>query len=398
MIHLNDPNQITRKYLFLERFHIPILLLGVCLLYVLSFSSLIINLSADIRYYLILPIIYLVFAGVAIISLRKSTHLRFIPRIFLYGIGSGLFYVLIELISGLIWGFGYSPYSHTLPGSIGNVFFLLISISSMEIIRAVLLHDSRIKNQSFNFVLVTILFTLFSIPAQTYFRTYDVETFFEVSAGMALPILTQNVLTSYFVWIGGPFLGIGYRLAISLVEYLAPILPDLTWMQKAFIGTISQLVILIFTYSIANSKVNQPETISADENNQKKFSYGWMIAFALGALIVWTNTGIFGIRFFLVSGTSMEPTFHTGDLVFITKPAADQISPGDIILFETTGGKVLHRVIALELKDENVAHFFTQGDANNVQDSPVSLDQYQGKSVFKIPWIGWLAVKIKENF
>lgn len=398
MIRLKEPFQINKRLFTLELLHIPILLIGVCLLYVLSFSDFLINVSADIRYYLILPVFYLGIASVAVLVLRNSPQLRFIPRIFFYGVGSGLFYILIQLISGLIWGFGYSPYSHTILGSIGNVFFLLVSISSMEIIRTVLLHDSRIKNQSFNFVLVTILFSLFSIPAQTYFRSYDVETFFEVSAGMALPAITQNVLASYFVWIGGPFLGIGYRLTISLVEYLAPILPSLTWMQKAFIGTISQLVILIFTYSIANSKTVLPGAVAEEENKRNKFSFGWMIAFALGALIVWTNTGIFGIRFFLVNGTSMEPTFHTGDIVFITKPAADQISPGDIILFQTSGGKVLHRVIALDLKDENVAHFFTQGDANNVQDSPVSLDQYQGKSVFKIPCIGWLAVKIKENF
>ncbi|MCX8196502.1 MAG: signal peptidase I [Acidilobaceae archaeon] len=66
-----------------------------------------------------------------------------------------------------------------------------------------------------------------------------------------------------------------------------------------------------------------------------------------------------------VSGRSMEPSLHSGDLVFIVR--SDSIREGDIIVFRSGGGYVIHRVIEVYEKD-GMKCYITQGDNNPFPD------------------------------
>ena len=77
-----------------------------------------------------------------------------------------------------------------------------------------------------------------------------------------------------------------------------------------------------------------------------------------------------GLRPMCVLSGSMEPTYHTGSLIYV-KPCA----PED--------------VISIDAENE---HFYTQGDANDAPDgAPVYFKNLIGRPVFTIPYLGYVS-------
>ncbi len=92
---------------------------------------------------------------------------------------------------------------------------------------------------------------------------------------------------------------------------------------------------------------------------------------------------------YVVLSGSMEPVIHTGAMVYVDKNATvENIKVGDIIAFKTNTMLVTHRV---EKKDDKSKMFITKGDANeNVDFAPVPYNMYVGKTVFSIPYFGYI--------
>ena len=80
---------------------------------------------------------------------------------------------------------------------------------------------------------------------------------------------------------------------------------------------------------------------------------------------------------FVLSG-SMEPEISTDDLVFVKR--ADELHVGDVVLYNTGGSNVLHRITTID-----GARITTQGDANNTEDKSFSKSAVLGVYIGKIP-------------
>ena len=80
---------------------------------------------------------------------------------------------------------------------------------------------------------------------------------------------------------------------------------------------------------------------------------------------------------FVLSG-SMEPEISTDDLVFVKR--ADELHVGDVVLYNTGGSNVLHRITKID--GDMIT---TQGDANNTEDKPFSKSAVLGVYIGKIP-------------
>lgn len=92
---------------------------------------------------------------------------------------------------------------------------------------------------------------------------------------------------------------------------------------------------------------------------------------------------------YVVLSGSMEPEIHVGAMVYVDKNVTvENIKIGDIIAFKTNTVLVTHRV---EKKDDKNKVFITKGDANeNVDFAPVPYNMYVGKTVFSIPYFGYI--------
>ena len=90
--------------------------------------------------------------------------------------------------------------------------------------------------------------------------------------------------------------------------------------------------------------------------------------------------------FLLVRGTSMEPTYHAGDLLLSKSPPEAEIKVGDVIAFNVPDDApeklnfppvVVHRVIGMEGREGQLV-FITQGDNAVVDPFQVSPDLVRG--------------------
>lgn len=89
----------------------------------------------------------------------------------------------------------------------------------------------------------------------------------------------------------------------------------------------------------------------------------------------------FGYGGAVVLSGSMEPTIMTDELIIVQ--AADSYQPNDIVVYQTGKILVVHRIV--EMDEETV---ITRGDANNVEDEPIALNQIKGRVIAHIPAVG----------
>ncbi|MEP6468641.1 MAG: signal peptidase I [Chloroflexota bacterium] len=102
------------------------------------------------------------------------------------------------------------------------------------------------------------------------------------------------------------------------------------------------------------------------------------------------------VSYIVVRGTSMQPIFHTGDLVIVRDQAA--YVPGQVVAYRVPEGElgagqvVIHRIVG-----EEGGRFITQGDNNNVRDpwSPTDAD-IVGRPWVLLPGLGTVLVAIHE--
>lgn len=80
-----------------------------------------------------------------------------------------------------------------------------------------------------------------------------------------------------------------------------------------------------------------------------------------------------------------------GDVVVVKKVPPEEIHVGDIILFYTEKGQIIHRVVYVRRSGNNY-YYTTKGDANPIimsVEKDIPYEEVKGKLVKKIPYIGW---------
>ncbi len=89
----------------------------------------------------------------------------------------------------------------------------------------------------------------------------------------------------------------------------------------------------------------------------------------------------FGIGVSVVLTGSMEPRLSANDLVIIQK--SDTYEVNDIVVFKENSSLIIHKIIEI-----NGDEIITKGDANNIPDKPIGLDDIKGKLIFDVPNVG----------
>ena len=102
-----------------------------------------------------------------------------------------------------------------------------------------------------------------------------------------------------------------------------------------------------------------------------------------------------------------EWTLHVGDLIVIqgvnvsdiyAAPFNESGRSGDIIVFHQlySDELIVHRAIDKQVEDGNIS-FVTKGDGNSGPDQPIPADHVIGKVILRIPWIGHLALFMRNS-
>ena len=120
-------------------------------------------------------------------------------------------------------------------------------------------------------------------------------------------------------------------------------------------------------------------------------------AVVLGLLVLVVGPRVYPFQTFYVRTGSMSPAIPVGALVVATRASAEDLNPGDVIVFQRPdrpGMMVVHRIEAIEQRASGPV-FITRGDANSAPDGwevPATGDGWQARySVSRLGFVlGWL--------
>lgn len=126
----------------------------------------------------------------------------------------------------------------------------------------------------------------------------------------------------------------------------------------------------------------------------------WLIIFVLVLVAAATSFSVLkipgGLKMLVVQSGSMEPAIKTGSVILIKKQ--DTYSVGDVVSFVGSGSdSTTHRITETNVvKGKEV--FSTKGDANKGEDQEkVGIDSVLGKTVFTVPYLGYLIAFTKTQ-
>lgn len=121
----------------------------------------------------------------------------------------------------------------------------------------------------------------------------------------------------------------------------------------------------------------------------------------LSFLLLFIASYIGGIRIFVVTSNSMQPTFSYGDVLLAV--SQEHYSLEDIISYKIDSVVITHRVHAIYTttsEESTLVQYQTQGDANTASDKVfITQEMILGKVFFIFPVIGYcILIMQSKNF
>lgn len=338
--------------------------------------------------YVYKPLIWIIIAVIALVLSRKSfikhKHIGLKPLLMWWTVLIASVYILINIFMGLLLGFGRSPYNHSLSGIVINLIIAFSPLIGRELARNYFINKYAYKKSKLVIVIVAILFTLLNAR----FTFNDIAY---LGSGVFLE-LSNNLLASYLVYIGGPILSIIYLGLVESFYYLFPILPDISMAIYGVVGTLYPLVSITIIKYISSFQGKEQIT-----NSEGKKKSSWILTIIISVSLVWFSAGAFPIRPMVIATGSMEPDICAGDVVLTKRVKTSILRKGDIIQFKRGSMYIFHRIIDI-VEDGGGKKYKTKGDNNPVPDTElVNAEDIKGKVIYTLPKIGRPTLVLRQH-
>lgn len=323
---------------------------------------------------------------------------RFDKKLIVSGLLAGIAQVLIFFAAGLLLNsFGKSPYGNRIIITLANLFYVITMLVGFEISRAYFGFLFGKRNPILCLVIISIVYTFLGIPFNQFVQVNGVPGLFELFGNQVFPGFSENILATFLAMMGGPAAALAYRGVLLLFEWLPPILPNLSWQVTAFLGTLIPLIALFFINNQYSTLENKKEKQESRKNSKGTYT-DWILVFVFAVGLIWFNTGMLGVRPFLINGNSMYPVYSTGDIVITREVPVDSIKVNDIIRYELFDNFIVHRVLEIRPGSDGRLEFITRGDNNNSDDQPVYAEQIQGRVIFNLPKVGLISIFLHDIY
>jgi len=354
-----------------------------------------------LNFYVAQPLIWTAFAVGAFRAYRRFGDSLPISRTLIrIALLAGLFQASAFILTGLAVGFGDNPSSGDLSNIPLNILYLTTLVAGIELTRASVFRVWSRFSEMGAFMAVTAIFAAATIPIGQYELIADVDSLFRVGVGRYLPALTLSAVLTSFTAGGGIIVSAAYRWPLMATAWLFPILPALDWPVKALVETALPLVALAIGRSLYEGTrefaERYPDEIEEERTVEPARRWPrWVMTGLAAVLIGLFATGVFGVRPYLLTGISMEPSFERGDVVIVKEVPTETLEVNDVVRYRRSNFDLVHRII--EIREENGNQIYiTKGDNVVRPDPPVSADQISGKVVFVLPEVGWPSLWIRE--
>ncbi|MGL4344442.1 MAG: signal peptidase I [Cellulosilyticaceae bacterium] len=372
-------------------------LIGVVLLeYILQSTQLVAGINtAGVQWVYWGVVIILIGVGIPKvhgIGKRSKQH-----AILIWAFNIGAAYIVINLVAGVLLGFGKSPYNHSIQGIVMNSLTVAIPLVAREMVRAYSVNVFCRKEKMRPFVMIILVMTLTQISFARWLSVTSLEKFTILCAEQLLPRLCENILATYLVMYGGVKSSIVYLGMVSGFEWLSPILPNIDWLVKGIIG---MLVPVIATVLVVKHylKVTHHK-LAREEEQENMWTFIPTALLAIG--LIWFTSGLFPIYPSAIATGSMEPMIKPGDVILVEKISdvedLNQLQVNEVIQFRRDDILITHRIVEI-IEVDGRKEYRTKGDNNSAEDSRlVKMEEVKGRYKACIPKIGWPTLMFKQD-
>lgn len=379
-----------------KRFCLPIA--GVILIAVILDN---LYLRSTLKYNLYVPCktLFWCFFAAAIYLLLPRTgqagKLKYHAQFRLWAFNCALIYIGILILAGVLAGFGISPYDHSLPGGLSNVFSVGTTLASFEIIRNYIVNGFFRKEKYIAFLLVAFLMILPQLSLNNILQMSDWVDFSTWICEEFGPKYSQSILATYLCFLGGPIPSMIYLGIITAFHWFSPVLPDLPWLVTGLIGIMIPIFQMTF---LSGSYLTLNKTIKVHKTPKESF-IGWVATCMTTIMLLWFVVGVFPVYPSVIATGSMEPLIYPGDMILVEKITTIEevkaLQVGDIIQFRRDHMMICHRIDKI-IDKEGVLYFVTKGDNNpSVDSTPVKVENIKGTIIKVIPKVGWPSLALK---
>lgn len=329
---------------------------------------------------------------------KGSSKIKQLERFYLFSFICGIIYLLVYFGSGVILGFGKSPYAQGIKGISMNIYFFIIPIIARELIRGFLL-NSPVKQNSLKITSITILMIVTDISILQIMKIDSLKSLVIFLSQNLGPLICINIFASYACVISNPAVSIIFLSFMTAGEIVPPVLPSLQWLTRGLIN----MSVPIFSYMSMNSyheklaKRYKPYKLK----HENIFSLAAVSIFCI--LLIWFSVGVFPVYPSVILTGSMKPVINPGDIVVIKKiqelKDIESLKAGDIIQFKRDEIMIVHRITELvKNEDDGLTYFRTKGDNNSTEDkNPVNPNDIKGTVYKTIPKLGLPALILRNN-
>ncbi|MDF2877001.1 MAG: peptidase signal peptidase [Clostridia bacterium] len=364
-------------------------------------NSLIVNrMGSSIFNYWIKPGYLIILAFLIQYKLPKI-HLvdkvRYQSTVYAWAFNCGIIYISMQILGGVIQGFGKSPYSHTLIGILTNVLVIGSTLIGRESIRAYMIGSFMRKSNKWLLGFIVLLMTLTDIRISKFMSLGDLESLTIFCAETVLPELCNNLLATYLVLYGGKLASIIYLGIIEGAMWLSPILPAMNWLGKGVVGMMIPIVCLIY---VTNAYLKMNKKVKSYKEKQEKL-WQWVPQAVGSILFIWFVAGVFTVYPSVIATGSMEPLIKPGDVILIEKVKDLEdikiLDVGDVIQFRREDILITHRIVEVLQEDASLG-YRTKGDNNSAIDRQiVKVEDIKGILKRVIPKVGWPTLIFKSR-
>jgi len=301
-------------------------------------------------------------------------------------------YYVVTLILGLQLGFNKTFFSLKIENILMGVVPILIMNLICEYLKFVLIRNNFINKKAI--YILTALMTIFNVIINISSSINEGYEVFAFICMIVLPIIAQEIVSTYLIYNYGFLPAIIYKLTMNLYLYLTPISTNLGDYLYSVVN-----IIIPYTIYLTLEKVIKKE--ENKEKNKKKingisFSFLTIPTTILLFIMVILVSGITKYQMIAIASDSMFPSYQRGDAVIFEDVEVSTIKVGDILVFSNNEQVITHRVAKIK-ESENKLYFYTKGDANNSLDAePVKQENVLGIIKNGIKYIGYPTVILNE--
>ena len=304
------------------------------------------------------------------------------------------FFIVIYLL-GLLMGFNKTYFSlnpNSLMQGLIPVFIITVILERLKFI--LIKNNSEEKKNIYVITVLTILLNV-AVFSNIYNIDNNYKLFIFVCVTL-LPIIAQELLTSFIIYNYGLLPALTYKLVMNLYVYVLPITTNLGDYLYSAINIIMPFTIyyVLFKYLKTNEEIRKQKKKISRVN----FNFITIPTIILLTIIIVLVSGIFRYQMVAIASNSMVPTFERGDAIILEKIDKQDIEEGDVVVFKRNEVLVAHRVVKTK-DDSSKIYFYTKGDANASVDVGYRAEEDVIGIVRRVvKYIGYPTVLINELF